>query len=395
LGTSQTLTNKTLSTGCVFPTLNQDTTGSAGNAGKATNLVGGNATTLLGSIPYQSNTDTTTLLAPNTTATKKFLRMTGTGTNGAAPAWDTITASDLPATYLTAESDTLSSVTGRGATTSTRITLTGDLRMQSHIGLDAGKTIYFGYEEGFGGTDTGGTDYGYITYDNNSSTYGAGGGETSVLRVGVQNDGAGTVSDSIAIEATADIYLRPSLSGGGGEVYVGTYASKSKVLNASNYSANITSLGSLTNISTGSSTTAGTITGAWTLTGTFQATYADLAENYEADAAYEPGTVVELGGEKEVTLAEDSTCRVAGVVSTNPAYLLNKECSGKHVVAIALQGRVPVKVRGRIRKGDFLVSGGNGFARPSATPVYGSVIGKAIENFDGIEGVIEVMIGRT
>ena len=105
--------------------------------------------------------------------------------------------------------------------------------------------------------------------------------------------------------------------------------------------------------------------------------------------------MVELGGEKEVTLAEDSTCRVAGVVSTNPAYLMNKDCMGKYIVAIALQGRVPVKVRGRIRKGDFLVSGGNGFARPSATPAYGSVIGKAIENFDGVEGVIEVMIGRT
>jgi hypothetical protein len=149
-----------------------------------------------------------------------------------------------------------------------------------------------------------------------------------------------------------------------------------------------------TAITTGGSTTAGTITGNWALTGKFQATYADLAEYYEADLDYEPGTVVELGGEKEVTIAEDSTCRVAGVVSTNPAYLMNKECAGKYIVAVALQGRVPVKVRGRVRKGDFLVSGGSGFARPSATPVYGSVIGKAIENFDGVEGVIEVMIGR-
>ena len=74
-------------------TLNQNTTGSAG---KATNLIGGNSTTLLGSVPYQSNTDATTLLAPNTTATKKFLRQTGTGTNGAAPAWDTIVAADVP-----------------------------------------------------------------------------------------------------------------------------------------------------------------------------------------------------------------------------------------------------------------------------------------------------------
>ena len=74
-------------------TLNQNTTGSAS---KATNLIGGNSTTLLGSVPYQSNTDATTLLAPNTTITKKFLRQTGTGTNGAAPAWDTLIAGDIP-----------------------------------------------------------------------------------------------------------------------------------------------------------------------------------------------------------------------------------------------------------------------------------------------------------
>lgn len=69
---------------------------SAGTATTASNLIGGNATTLLGSMPYQSNTDTTSLLSPNTTTTKKFLRMTGDGTNGAAPAWDTIVAGDVP-----------------------------------------------------------------------------------------------------------------------------------------------------------------------------------------------------------------------------------------------------------------------------------------------------------
>ena len=63
---------------------------------KSSNLVGGNSTTLLGSIPYQSNTDTTTLLAPNTTTTRKFLRQTGTGTDGAIPVWDTLLAADIP-----------------------------------------------------------------------------------------------------------------------------------------------------------------------------------------------------------------------------------------------------------------------------------------------------------
>ena len=149
------------------------------------------------------------------------------------------------------------------------------------------------------------------------------------------------------------------------------------------------------NLTTGANTTAGNITGNWTLTtgSRLQATYADLAEYYEADEYYEPGTVLAFGGNKEVTIAEDGTSRVAGVVSTDPAYAMNANCKGK-AVALALQGRVPTKVRGTIHKGDMMVSGGNGFARPSLSPQMGTVIGKALEDFDGIEGVIEVAVGR-
>jgi hypothetical protein len=125
-----------------------------------------------------------------------------------------------------------------------------------------------------------------------------------------------------------------------------------------------------------------------------QARYADLAENYQADADYAPGTVLEFGGVAEVTIAEDGTRRVAGVVSTNPAHLMNGKLSGLNVVPVALQGRVPCKVRGKIQKGDMLISGGNGFARPDLNPQIGTVIGKALEDFDGIDGVIEVVVGR-
>ena len=88
-------TNATLSAiaAADVPTLNQNTTGSAS---KSTNLIGGNNTTLLGAMPYQSNTDVTTLLTPNTTTTKKVLTQTGTGTNGAAPVWGTLVAADIP-----------------------------------------------------------------------------------------------------------------------------------------------------------------------------------------------------------------------------------------------------------------------------------------------------------
>ena len=151
-------------------------------------------------------------------------------------------------------------------------------------------------------------------------------------------------------------------------------------------------LGTLT---TGANTTAGTITGNFSLSAgsRLNATFADLAEYYEADNQYEAGTVLAFGGDKEVTLAEDNTTKVAGVVSTNPAYVMNSSCEGEHIVALALQGRVPCKVRGKISKGDMLVSGGNGFARPFLFPILGTVIGKALENFEG-EGVIEVAVSR-
>lgn len=124
------------------------------------------------------------------------------------------------------------------------------------------------------------------------------------------------------------------------------------------------------------------------------AQYADLAENYLADAAYSPGTVVMFGGNAEVTLADENTSAVAGVVSKNPAYLMNSELSGDSVISLALQGRVPCAVIGSVRKGDLLVSAGGGAAKSSRSPRIGSVIGKSLEDFDGESGVIEVVVGR-
>ena len=85
-------------------TASQSLTGITSIDGYAAGLAGGDATTLLGALPYQSNTNTTSLLSPNTTSTRKFLRMTGDGTNGAAPAWDTITSTDLGLNNVTNES---------------------------------------------------------------------------------------------------------------------------------------------------------------------------------------------------------------------------------------------------------------------------------------------------
>ena len=125
------------------------------------------------------------------------------------------------------------------------------------------------------------------------------------------------------------------------------------------------------------------------------AQYADLAEKYVADAEYAPGTVLTFGGDKEVTLStEAGSTRVAGVVSTNPSYIMNAGLTAEHVAMVALQGRVPCRVVGPVVKGDLMVAAGNGAAQADNTARAGTIIGKALENFDGAEGTIEVVIGR-
>jgi len=133
-----------------------------------------------------------------------------------------------------------------------------------------------------------------------------------------------------------------------------------------------------------------------TLTGTAtQAQYADLAECYAADAEYAPGTVVHFGGSHEVSLCDMDACKtVAGIVTSNPAYLMNAEMDAEHKCSVALVGRVPCKVSGKVSKGDMMVSAGNGAARAEEDPKMGQVIGKALEDFDGEEGMIEIVVGR-
>ena len=125
------------------------------------------------------------------------------------------------------------------------------------------------------------------------------------------------------------------------------------------------------------------------------AKYADLAERYEPDADYEPGTVVVLGGEKEITVTDQmSSTKVAGVISTDPGYLMNAETNG---LPVALRGRVPTKVIGSVQKGDVLITSTTpGFAMAAAHPQNVSaseMIGKALQSkADSGEGVIEALI---
>lgn len=126
-----------------------------------------------------------------------------------------------------------------------------------------------------------------------------------------------------------------------------------------------------------------------------QAKYADLAEHYAADADYVPGTVVVFGGAKEITVSNIShDPRVAGVISTNPAYLMNAASAG---LPVALTGRVPCQVQGPVAKGDRLVNIDTGIAGrlDPALHEYGCIVGKSLgEIADDSIQTIEIVVGR-
>lgn len=132
-----------------------------------------------------------------------------------------------------------------------------------------------------------------------------------------------------------------------------------------------------------------------------RALYADLAENYQSDSHYGPGTVLVFGGSHEVTISSIShDTKVAGIVSTNPAYLMNSALAGTgvNVVALALQGRVPCRVKGPVSKGTLLVTSdepGVAMACDNTNYQPGCIIGKSLQEIsnDSIE-VIEVVVGR-
>jgi hypothetical protein len=128
-------------------------------------------------------------------------------------------------------------------------------------------------------------------------------------------------------------------------------------------------------------------------TATF-ARYADLAENYDADGIYLPGTVVVFGGTKEITVTQKrADARVAGAVSTNPAYLMNTQIKG---TPVALRGRVPIKVTGPVTKGDSLItSAASGYAESVGQDLsYAqAVFAKSLEtNLDPGEKIITAVI---
>jgi len=127
------------------------------------------------------------------------------------------------------------------------------------------------------------------------------------------------------------------------------------------------------------------------------AQYADVAERFAADAEYEAGTVVELGGSAEITRSTTELSEtVFGVISTRAAYLMNSGAGSDAThPPVAMTGRVPVKVVGQVRKGDRLVSAGNGLARAakSGEATAFNVIGRAlVSKSDLTEGTVEAIV---
>ena len=213
-------------------------------------------------------------------------------------------------------------------------------------------------------------------------------------------DGAGTGDYYTQIrDGNGDIAMRLNASSTASRKYSAYYASAHQFRNDAGSGAGTVDVGDGGILSTGSVSNTGLIEGQWSLSGSSRmaATWADLAEYYTSDNEYTPGTVVVFGGDFDVTASsEKGDTRVAGVVSENPAFLMNNECPGTRV-ALALQGRVPCKVKGTVRKGDLMItSDQEGVACSAGRKAdVGTIIGKALENYDSDDvGIIEVAVGR-
>ena len=381
-----------LTTGSYYPAL-VDTTGT-GN--KALNVSGGyefdtaNAKLNLGNITALFDIAGTTIGGSLTTAAQPNITSVGTLTSL------TVTgALGVTTGVITGDGGGLSNVAG------------GNITGQSANALVAG-TVYTAAQPNITsvGTLTSLAVTGNITSGNVAGTGG--------VFTYVSGDGANLTALTGA-NVTGEVAFADTANAVAGANVSGTVATASTVTTAAQ--PNITSTGTLTSLAvtglvnagsvqtptltTGANTTAGSITGNWTLTtgSRLESTYADLAEYYKGEEAYEVGTVVCFGGSEEVHVSsEKCSRRVAGIVSTNPAYIMNQGCSGIPV-AVALQGRVPCKVTGKCEKGDIMVHDGQGGATAwyhVATIMHpGVVLGKAIQDKSESElSIIEIAVGR-
>jgi hypothetical protein len=187
----------------------------------------------------------------------------------------------------------------------------------------------------------------------------------------------GTAAEALTAVTATGITVTPTVSGTFFVPFVSTYSGSATVIEStSSFSYNAT-----TNVLNASATAA---------------YYADLAERYESDKPYEVGTVLVIGGEKEVTTTNvKANTAVIGIVSKNPAYMMNSSAGNDETHPyIALKGRVFCKIVGTVKKGDLLVTSFHpGYAAAWAegdSP--NAVIGKALSGQEKGYGVIEVLV---
>lgn len=238
-----------------------------------------------------------------------------------------------------------------------------------------------------------------LTFDSSSPTESVISQTTSNKNIRVNVNRSGSPTQAVLIAASTNTV---TLSGNlavtgvtthtGATTFNGQISLGATVLPTANVSYNIGSTSSRLNQVWSQSFYGGTFYGT-----AVTAQYADLAERFEADAEYPAGTVVALGGTKEITAAVDElTEDVFGVISAKAAFLMNGS-AGNDIThpAVAVNGRVPVRVIGTVRKGDRLVSAGNGLARAASKSEYTAfnVIGRALEDkLTSKEGTIEAIV---
>lgn len=208
--------------------------------------------------------------------------------------------------------------------------------------------------------------------------------------------GATALSSTLSVTGTATLSSALTVDGIAtlnGSIFLGNSTADSVVFGAEVNSSVIPNTNAAFNL--GSTTKRWNTVFATTFNGVAtSAQYADLAEIYASDKQYEFGTVVKLGGSAEVTETDEwSDLDVFGVVSQNPAYLMNSQAEG---VPVALAGRVPVKVVGKVSKGQRLVSSSVPGHAEAVTADYDleAVIGRSLEDkTDDGYGIVEAVVG--
>jgi hypothetical protein len=373
--------------------------------------------------------------AQNAAFTGALAEITVDTTNGTLRVHDGITAGGsniATVSYVTAAIGALSANSISDGTSNVRVTSSGG-NVTTSVGGSANVLIV---------TSTGANATGYITATGNitggnivGTLNGSGANVTSISATNISTGTlaqARLANSAITLGSTtltlgATVTTVAGLSSVTSTTFVGALTGAATTAGTVTTAAqpNITSVGTLSSVTVTGNVTGGNIITAGLVslssitktgsngvgnigssTSTFNtifakatsAQYADLAEMYVSDQDYLPGTVVEFGGSYEITITTNShSTAVAGIVSTNPSYLMNSTQQGEHVLPIALTGRVPCRVQGPVRKGDVLVSSSTpGVAqRIGANWQPGCILGKSMEVIDSAEiQTIEVAVGR-